>query len=75
MAEASANKDVVSMDELEAAKASSDDISTASTSNLKSIERVIDEHAIVKAVTSAVKTVEAKPITITSSGRTAQGNC
>jgi hypothetical protein len=74
VAEASTNKDVVSMDELEAAEASYDDISTASASNSKSIERAIDEHAIVRAVTSAVRTVGAKPITITSSGRTAQGN-
>jgi hypothetical protein len=74
VAEASTNKDVVFMDELEAAKASSSDVSTTSASNPKSIERAVDEHVAVGAVTSAVRTAETTPITITSSGGTAQGN-
>ena len=74
VAEASNNEDVVSKDELEAAKASFDDVSTASTSNPKSIERAVDEHVVVGAVTSVVRIVDTTPITITSSDGTTQGN-
>jgi hypothetical protein len=74
MAEASTNEDLVSMDELEATEASSDDVSTASASNPKFIERAIDEHVVVGAVTSAIRIAETTPVTITSSGGTAQGN-
>ena len=74
VAEASTNEDVVFMDELEATEASSDDVSTASASNPKSIERAVDEHVVVGVVTSAVRTVETMPVTITSSGGNAQAN-
>uniref|UniRef100_A0A2N9FJF3 Uncharacterized protein n=1 Tax=Fagus sylvatica TaxID=28930 RepID=A0A2N9FJF3_FAGSY len=73
VAEASTEEDVVSMDELEAAEASFDDVPLASASNLSSIERIVDEHTTVGVVTIAMRAVETTPITITSSGGTAQG--
>uniref|UniRef100_A0A2N9EUF0 Aminotransferase-like plant mobile domain-containing protein n=1 Tax=Fagus sylvatica TaxID=28930 RepID=A0A2N9EUF0_FAGSY len=68
------DEDAVSMDELEAIEASFDDVSTASTSNPKSIERAVEEHVVVEGVTSAVRDAKSTPVTITSSGETAQGN-
>jgi hypothetical protein len=73
VAEASTEEDVVSMDELEAAEASFDDVPLASASRLSSIERIVDGHTTVGVVTSAMRAVETTPITITSSGGTAQG--
>uniref|UniRef100_A0A2N9H2B4 Uncharacterized protein n=1 Tax=Fagus sylvatica TaxID=28930 RepID=A0A2N9H2B4_FAGSY len=73
VAEASTEEDVVSMDELEAVEASFDDVPLASASNLSSIERIVDEHTTVGVVTIAMRAVETTPITITSSGGTAQG--
>jgi hypothetical protein len=70
VAEASTGEDVVSMDELEAAEASFDDVPLASASNPRSVERIVDEHKTVGVVTSAVRAVETTPITITSSGGT-----
>ena len=74
VAEDSTDGDAVSMDELEAAEASFDDVSTASASNPKSIERAVEKHVVVGGVTSAVRTVETTPVSITSSGGVAQGN-
>jgi hypothetical protein len=74
VAEASTEKDVVSIDELEAAEASFDDVPLASASNPRSVERIVDEHTTVGVVTSAVRAVETTPITITNSGGTTQGN-
>ena len=72
--ETSINEDTVSMDELKATEASSDDATTISASNPKSIKKAVDERVIVGAVASAVRTVETTLVTITSSGGTAQGN-
>jgi hypothetical protein len=74
VAKDSTDEDAVSMDELEAIEASFDDVSTASTSNPKSIERAVEEHVVVGGVTSAVRDAKSTPVTITSSGETAQGN-
>jgi hypothetical protein len=74
VAEASTDEDVVSMDELEAAEASFDDVLVASASNLRSVKRASDEHTVVGAITSAMRVAEAEPIAITSSGGTAQDN-
>ena len=68
MAEASTDEDAVSMDELEAVEASFDDVPIASASNPKSVERAIDEHIAIGAVTSAVRAAKTVPIIITSSG-------
>jgi hypothetical protein len=70
----STEEDEVSMDELKAVEAAFDSTPTASASNLRSIERAVDEHTTAGAVTSAARTVETTPITITSSGGTAQGH-
>ena len=70
VAETNTDEDVVSMDELEAAEASFDDVPIASASNPRSAERTIDEHTTVGVVTSAERAVETTPITITSSGGT-----
>jgi hypothetical protein len=74
VAEASIDEDIVSMYELEAAEAFFDNVPVASASNPRSVERVSDEHTTAGAVTSAVRTAEAEPIAITSSGGTAQDN-
>ena len=74
VAETSINEDTVSMDELKATEASSDDATTISASNPKSIKRAVDERVVVGAVASAIRTVKTTPVTITSSGGTAQGN-
>jgi hypothetical protein len=74
VAKDSTDEDAVSMDELEAIEASFDDVSTASTSNPKSIERAVEEHVVVGGVTSAVRDAKTTPVTITRSGETAQGN-
>uniref|UniRef100_A0A2N9ETN5 Aminotransferase-like plant mobile domain-containing protein n=1 Tax=Fagus sylvatica TaxID=28930 RepID=A0A2N9ETN5_FAGSY len=67
VAEASTDEDAVSMDELEAVEASFDDVPVASASNPRFVERAIDEHTAVGAVTSAVRAAETVPIIITSS--------
>ena len=66
--------DEVSMDKLEATEASFDNTPIASTSNPRSVERAVNEHIIAEVVTSALKAAETTPITITSSGETAQGH-
>jgi hypothetical protein len=68
--ETSTEEDVVSMDELEAVKASFDNAPMASASNPISVERTVDEHATIGVVTSAERAAEITPITITSSGGT-----
>ena len=70
----STEEDAVSMDELEAAEASFDNAPTVSSSNPRSVERTIEEHATIEVVTSAARAVETTPITITNSGGTPQGN-
>lgn len=74
MAEATIDEETVSMDELVAAEAVFDGISTASVSNTRSVERASEGHAAVKLVTSAVRGVETEVIAITSSCGTTQGN-
>ena len=74
VAEASTDEDIVFMYELEAVKASFNNVPVASASNSRSVERVSDEHTTAGAVTSAVRTAEAEPIAITSSGGTTQDN-
>ena len=70
----STEEDEVSMDELEAAKASFDNSPVASASNPRCVERAVDKHTTAGVVTSAARAVETIPITITSSGGTAQGH-
>ena len=72
--EDSTDEDAVSMDELEAAEVSSDDVSTASASNPKSTKRAVDEPVVIGGVASVVRTVETTPVNTTSNGGTAQGN-
>ena len=74
VAETSTEEDVVSIDELVAVEASFDNVPLTSASNLRFVERTFDEHTTVGVVTSAVRATETTPITITSSGGTAQGN-
>jgi hypothetical protein len=74
VAKTGTDEDAVSMDELEAVEASSDDVPVAFASNPRSVERATDEHTTVRAVTSAVRAAEVEPIAITSSGGTAQDN-
>ena len=71
MAGTSTEEDEVSMDELEAVEASFDNSPVASASNLRPVERAIDEHTTVGVVTSAARVVKTTPITIISSGGTA----
>ncbi len=59
------------MDELEAAESSFDNSPVASASNLRPIERAVDEHTTAGVVTSAARAVKTTPITIISSGGTA----
>jgi hypothetical protein len=68
----SAEEDEVSMDELRAAEAAFDSDSTASASKPKSAEGTVEEHTTVEVVTSAERAVETSPITIATSGETAQ---
>jgi hypothetical protein len=65
--------DEVSMDELEAAEASSESTPVASASKSMSAEEVVEEHAAVGVVTDAERVVETTPIAVTSSGGTIQG--
>jgi hypothetical protein len=70
---ASTEDDEVSMDELEAAEASSESIPVASASKPISAEEAVEEHAAVGVVTDAERVVETTPIAVTSSGGTVQG--
>ncbi len=70
VAEDSTDEDAVSMDELEAAEASSAGVSPASASNLKSTERAVNEPVVIRDITSTVRTVETTPVNIISSGGT-----
>ena len=74
VAEANTDENNISIDELEAAEASFDNVPVAFASNLRSVERAIDEHIAVGTVTSAVKVAEVEPIVITSNGGIAQDN-
>ena len=65
--------DEVSMDELEAAEASSESTPIASASKPISAEEAVEEHAAVGVVTDAERVVETTPIAVTSSGETVQG--
>jgi hypothetical protein len=70
----STEEDEVSMDELEVAEAFFVNTPITFASNPRSVERAIDEHTTAGVVTSVVRAVETTPITITSSGGTAQGH-
>jgi hypothetical protein len=74
--EAGANieDDEVSTGELGATGAASDSGSTASASKTMSAEEVVEEHVTVGVVTGVERVVEPTPITVTSSGGTAQGD-
>ena len=74
VAEDSTDEDAVSMDELEAAEASSDGVSTVSASNPKSTERGVDEPVAIGDIASAVRTVETTTVNITNNDGTPQGN-
>uniref|UniRef100_A0A2N9FRU8 Aminotransferase-like plant mobile domain-containing protein n=1 Tax=Fagus sylvatica TaxID=28930 RepID=A0A2N9FRU8_FAGSY len=63
----------VSLDELEAAEASSDSTPVTSASKPVSTEEAVKEHATVRVVTGAEKVVETTPVAVTSSGGTVQG--
>uniref|UniRef100_A0A2N9GDJ0 Uncharacterized protein n=1 Tax=Fagus sylvatica TaxID=28930 RepID=A0A2N9GDJ0_FAGSY len=71
---ASIEDDEVSMGELGATGAASDSGSTASASKTMSAEEVVEEHVTVGVVTGVERVVEPTPITVTSSGGTAQGD-
>ena len=62
--------DEVSMDELEAAEASSESTPVASASKPISAEEAVEEHATVGVVTGAERVVETTPVAVTSSGGT-----
>jgi hypothetical protein len=70
---ASTEDDEVSMDELEAAEASSESTPVTSASKPISAEEAVEEHATVGVVTGAERVVETTPIAVTSSGGTVQG--
>ena len=74
VAKDSTDEDAVSMDELEAAEASSNGMSIASASNLKSTERAVNEPVVIRDIASTMRTVETTPVNIISSGGTPQGN-
>ncbi len=74
VSEANTDEDIISMDELEAAETSFDNVLVASASNPISVERAIDEHTAVGTVTSAVRVAEVELIAITNNGGTAQDN-
>jgi hypothetical protein len=65
--------DEVSMDELEAAEASSESTPVASASKPMCVEEAVEEHAAVGVVTDTERVVETTPIAVTSSGGTIQG--
>ena len=65
--------DEMSMDELEAAEASSESTPVVSASKPMSAEEVVEEHAAVGVVTDAERVVETTSIAVTSSGGTVQG--
>jgi hypothetical protein len=69
---ASIEEDEVSMDELKAAEAAFNSVSTASASEPRSAEGAVEEHTTVEVVTSVERAVETTPITIATSGETAQ---
>ena len=60
--ETNTDEDIVSMDELEVAKASFDDVPIASASNPRSVEKTVDERTTVGVVTSAERVAETTPI-------------
>ena len=59
-------------DELEAAEAAFDNASTVSASKSRSTEGTVEEHTIVGVVTNAERAIKTTPITIATSGQTAQ---
>uniref|UniRef100_A0A2N9FBL7 Aminotransferase-like plant mobile domain-containing protein n=1 Tax=Fagus sylvatica TaxID=28930 RepID=A0A2N9FBL7_FAGSY len=65
-------EDEVSMDELEAADVAFDSASTVSASKSRSAEGTVEEHTTIGVVTSAERVVKTTPITIATSGETAQ---
>uniref|UniRef100_A0A2N9IE21 Aminotransferase-like plant mobile domain-containing protein n=1 Tax=Fagus sylvatica TaxID=28930 RepID=A0A2N9IE21_FAGSY len=71
-AEVDTEDDEVSMDELEAAEASSESTPVASASKPMSAEEAVEEHATVGVVSGIEKIVETTPVVVTSSGGTAQ---
>uniref|UniRef100_A0A2N9FUD6 Aminotransferase-like plant mobile domain-containing protein n=1 Tax=Fagus sylvatica TaxID=28930 RepID=A0A2N9FUD6_FAGSY len=71
-AEVNTEDDEVSMDELEAAEASSESTPVASASKSMSAEEVVEEHATVGVVSGIEKIVETTPVVVTSSGGTVQ---
>ena len=68
----STEEDEVSMDELKVAEAAFDSDSTASASEPRSAERTVEEHTTVKVITSTERAIKTTPITIATSGQTAQ---
>ena len=68
----STEEDEVSMDELKVAEAAFDSDSTASASEPRSAERTVEEHTTVKVITSTERAIKTTPITIATSGETAQ---
>ena len=68
----SIEEDEVSMDKLKAVEAAFDSDSTASASEPRSAEGAVEEHITVEVITSAERGVETTPITIATSGETAQ---
>uniref|UniRef100_A0A2N9HJK4 Aminotransferase-like plant mobile domain-containing protein n=1 Tax=Fagus sylvatica TaxID=28930 RepID=A0A2N9HJK4_FAGSY len=71
-AEVDTEDDEVSMDELEAAEASSESTPVASASKPMSAEEAVEEHATVGVVSGIEKIVETTPVVVTSSGGTVQ---
>ena len=71
-AEVDTGDDEVSMDELEAAKASPHSTPATPASKAISVEEAIEEHATVGVVTEAERVVETTPVVVTSSGGTVQ---
>jgi hypothetical protein len=67
-------EDEVSMDELEAAEASSESTPVVSASRPISAEEAVEEHVTVGVVTGAERVVETTPVAVTSSGGTVQGD-
>uniref|UniRef100_A0A2N9GXU8 Aminotransferase-like plant mobile domain-containing protein n=1 Tax=Fagus sylvatica TaxID=28930 RepID=A0A2N9GXU8_FAGSY len=65
--------DGVSMDELEATKASSESTSVAFASKPISAKEAVEEHATIGVVTGVERVVETIPVAVTSSGGTVQG--
>jgi hypothetical protein len=69
-AEVDTEDDEVSMDELEAAEASSESTPVASASKPMSAEEAVEEHATVGVVSGIEKIMETTPVVVTSSGGT-----